>query len=285
MAHNPLCFHNHTYCSLDNIAISPFDKGWLYGQGIYDVIPFIEKQPLWLEKHIKNWLYALSSIQLNNELDWPEIISHLINNYKQDHGYIYLHASQGAGLSRLEPSNSASYLAIPQDYSFPSMEEASAPLKVVVAPDNERCNTRSFKHSSRFHYRFLQEQAHSNGYDEVIFHKDNHLLEGCSSNVFLLRNKQILTPPEKYIYPGITRSIIKEIAPQHGLRFIVTDIHLDDIRPTDELCISGSLRTLRPIELINHQKLSCGPAWATLFCAYQQACYEHVRHYQEVTCL
>ena len=272
-----LCFFKNGYCSQSDIHISPLDHGFLYGMGTYGVIPFVQRTPLWLDHYLNHWHASLIELNCQKQIDWPGIIAHLIDNYEADSGYIYLHASLGAAPLRGQDPIDPTLLAIPQPYSPPSQEELQAPWSALCVDDIERCQTRQHKHTSKWAYRQAFASAKSQGYDEAIFHKSGSLLEGASSNILLLSGRQIISPPKDGIYAGVTRAVIQELAPSYGYEFIERPIHLADISSDQEIVLTGSLKTLRPVGRINDIHVTSGPLWFELMRAYQShiECYVH----------
>ena len=268
---NQLCFFNDCFTHIDKVHIHPFDAGFLYGESVYDVIPLHDNIPLWLEYHLKKWSEALSFLGIKSSINWSQTILKLLSESDCDNCYIYLHASSGKLPSRVLQSNTQEPTIFITLLTKPPIPDK---LDAYTMPDNNRCHLRHIKHSSRICVRqSLKEHTH---HHEGIYCHDGHILEGGSSNIFLAQTDHLVTAPSDFIYSGVTREIIINIAHELSIPVVFQPIPLNDIKTGSCLFATGSIKRILPIRQLNDIQLSQNNLFDRLFEAYNQACEHYV---------
>lgn len=272
---DPTCYFNGRFCSLNEVRIHPNDTGLLYGEGIYDVVPFQSHHPLWLDEHVAHWAASLKELKIDQEIDWHDIIKDLAHSSSYSDGYIYLYASTGPIEHRSLRKRGTTPTLLAQPMPMPKIP---ASIAAVCVDDNVRCAIRRFKHTSKYVTRtILSHYPHA---DEIIYLQDQTLLEGGSSNLFVIKNDVLLTPPDTLIYPGVTRKIILSLAKKHNIPTKITPIHIDDISPDTCVFLTGSIKKCLPIHQLNDMKLTTSPLFHTLSDLYCAAIEKYVSQYQ-----
>lgn len=261
---------------MSDIHIHPNDTGFLYGEGVYDVVPFIDHTPLWLDAHIRQWTQSLKDLAIQSDHNWHDIIWTLTRSAKFTNGYIYLQASSGPLDARSMTQKGTNPTIIAQPMALPEMPSK---ISAMTVDDNVRCATRNHKHTSKYITRKILSQNPNT--QEIIYSHLNTLLEGGSSNIFMIKENQLITPPPKLIYPGITRQCVLDIAVKNNIKISISPIDIRDIGPTDGLFLTGSIKRCLPITQLNDIKICIPDLFLTIKKLYNTACDTYVSQYKE----
>lgn len=261
--------------------ISIFDRGFLFADGVYEVIPVYTGKPFHLEGHFKRLLRSLAAIDLDNPLEeseWFNAIEKLIVENGAGDMSIYLQITRGVS-------------SLPRDHEFPeeftpTFLMASNPIKPLTDnPDKAaikailkedirwgRCDIKSV---SMLGNAMLRQAAVANGAQEALLVRDGHLTEGAASNLFIVQNGKIMTPPESpEILSGITRATVLSLAKELGIQANETPIPAATITQADEVWISSSTKGVAPVIQIDDNpvgKGKPGPVWQQIQRAYMSA--------------
>lgn len=259
---------NHEFVEESEAKISPMDRGFLFGDGIYEVIPCYSGQPVGLNLHLTRMNNGLKEIGINYYADpeqWRELVQQLLSQFDMPNMGIYIHVSRGADSKRFHayPENVS-----PTVFAYAFAIAASQPLdrdcaksfKVTTAEDLrwQRCHIKS---TSLLGNVMHFQQGQNAGKDEVILYNDRHeITEAAACNVFVVKDKVIYTPPlDNQLLPGVTRKIIVDSLHQAGgfdLRETIVPLSmLDDC---DEVWISSSSKEIGAVVEVNDQVIADG---------------------------
>src|SRR5689334_15575102 len=213
----PICYLNGQYLPIDEARISPFDRGFLYSDGAYEVMPVYGGRPFRFEAHADRLTRSLAEIKMEDphtRAEWRNLISTLISRNGGGNQYVYWQVTRGAEFGR----NHAPLPKIPRTvFAF------CAPLPVTTAATLEkgvaclttedtrwaRCDLKSVSLLANI---LLRQQAVDAGAAEIILLKDGQLREASSSAVHVVIGGAILSPPRSQaILPGTTRSAMEEV--------------------------------------------------------------------------
>lgn len=258
---------------------SPYlDRGFLYGESIYDVIPFYDKKPYSLHEHYQKFHRDLSLMKIAFTLNFEEFSTLVLKTItKTDYpdGAIYVQVSSGneGTRSAMPTNNSSSSLVIYTfEYPRPQMASLMAGIKLALYPDNRGayCYVKS---NNRLSTRLAMLHAKEQGATEAILHHPQNKIihEGCSSNIFFINDHQLITPSlSPHIYPGLAREHILNLADDMNVKCTCRDIHIDEIRGFQGAFITGSVKQLMPVRQLDQQYYSVHPLWGALFKAYNK---------------
>lgn len=253
-----------------------FDRGMLYGESIYDVIPFYQNKPYTLYEHYKRFQRDLNLMKISfttNYEDFSRVIHHAIDQADYTDGALYIQVSAGNSghRSAMPPADLASTLMVyPFEYPRPTMAGLLAGIKLILFPDTRGayCHVKS---TNRLPTRLAMLHAKEQGAVEAIWHhpKTNIIHEGCTSNIFFIQDHQLITPSlSPYIFPGLVRESILNIADSMKITTICRDIHIDELSHFQGAFITGSTKQLVPIRQLGQHYYSVHPLWGALFKAY-----------------
>ena len=266
---NKIVYLNGQYLPLNEAKISVMDRGFLFGDGIYEVIPSYAGHLFHFEQHMERLDNSLSSIRLTNPHDraqWLEILTPLLDaNLDQS---IYLQITRGVADKR--------------DHAFPenitptvfAMSSTIAPFSDVdsgakaLSVDDSRWELCNVKATTLLANILLRQQAVEKGCAEAILVKDGYVTEGAASNIFAVIDGILITPPKSHeILPGITRDVILEIAEENNIPYSEDIISLDALKTASEIWLTSSTREIIPIVQLDNEIIANGkpgPLWKTM---------------------
>jgi len=244
-------------------TISVFDRGFVFGDGVYELVPVYSRKPFRLDDHLRRLQASLDEIRLANPYaidEWRELILQLIALQDFADQSVYIQVTRGVA---------------PRDHPFPKgvsptvfvfaqpLVTASAELKrtgvcAVTAVDNRwsRCNIKAISLLANI---LLRQQAVDVGCAETLLLREGWLTEGAASNIFVVKNGVLLAPPpSNLILTGITYDVVLELAAAHGIPHEVRAISEAEVRSADELWMTSSTREIMAIVTLDGVAVGAG---------------------------
>lgn len=275
-----LVYLNGEFLSAETASLSPFDRGFLFGDAVYEVIPVYENRPFRLQAHFERLSDSLNAIGIQPPFDFEHmctISQQLINQTERPETVsLYWQISRGCDMQRQHmPSDTLkpTQFACLQDRIAPDIQRYQKGFKAILKPDI-RWHHNEIKSTSILANILLVQQARAAQSEETIVYDDDRIIEGASSNVFFLDQGTLYTPRKTHrMLTGITRSYVVEIAGKIGLSVRETDCSLEQLRHCSELYITSSTREIMPIIQVDSNPIGTGhvgPVWHTLFDAFQK---------------
>jgi D-alanine transaminase len=259
---------NGDYLPMSEARISPMDRGFLFGDGIYEVIPSYDGRLVGFGPHLARMQDGLDAIEIQLRLDhdqWRDIAAQLIARNGGGNLGLYFHVSRGADSKRhhaytesLTPTVFAFAYEIPPG---PVPEKSAAtPYTVATAEDLrwQRCNIKSISLLGNvMHYQ----QGHRGGHNETVLYNQRHeLTEAASCNVYVIKNGIVATPLlDGQKLPGITRYMLLDILRRDGSIAVEERVvTLDELRNADEVWLSSSTRDIVPVIAVDDHPVADG---------------------------
>lgn len=266
---------NGEFMPLDKARISPLDRGFLFGDGVYEVIPVYQGKCFLLEEHFLRLTNSLNAIRITPPLTheaWQHIFNRLIADNGPDQS-LYLQITRGPAQKRTHqfPKEVTPTVFV---MSGPPVKVNEQGIKAITAPDIrwKNCNIKSLNLLANVLHR---QDAEEKGADEGIFIRDGHVTEGCLSNIFVIKNGVIIThPTEPGILPGITRQLIADLAEKHDVPFVQRNIPQAELFSADEVWSTSVGKEITPVIQIDDQPIGAGkpgPVWQKMYDYYQAA--------------
>lgn len=271
-------FVNGEYCNVQDAKISIFDRGFLFGDAVYEVLPVYHGQPYFVEQHIARLESNLEKAKIVlSDYDWHQLINTLITENGGGNMQIYLHVTRGnEGMrkhdipSKIKPS----IIAFTIHNRFPTLEEKETGFTAITVEDIRwtRCD---IKTTSLLANILLNDEAVSSGYQTSLLIRDNFVTEGSSSNVFILTKDNVIQSPplNNFCLPGITRQIAVELINNLNWQFIEKEIQVSELFEAQEVWITSTTKEICPITRIDDQFINngvVGEYWRTINQSYQQ---------------
>jgi D-alanine transaminase len=256
-------YFNGQFMALEEVKISPLDRGFLFGDGVYEVIPCENDQLIGMGLHLQRLYRSLSAIRLTiplEEDDWRAIFQRLLQQCPNSNSTLYVQISRGVQSRR---NHVATETIIPTIFVMltPSTQPScSKGLSVFTQLDSrwQRCDIKSTALLANIMY---MEQAKQNHADEVIlFDQQDQITEGASSNVFIVANNKIRTPSLAHnILPGVTRQLVLNMLSEQALyEFEETTITKCELEAADEIWLTSSSKNIAPVVLLDDKMISQG---------------------------
>jgi D-alanine transaminase len=275
-----IVYLNGQYIPVEKAYISVMDRGFLFGDGVYEVIPVFNGRLFRGSAHLQRLAISLAAIKLT----LPFACDHLLAACKEvlrrniEQGpqqSLYLQITRGAGENR--------------EAAFPA--DVSPTVFIQSSPAHSRTFEQLIQGASaitvqdvRWAWCYIKaitllpnilfaEQARSVGADEAILIRDGLAWEGAISNLFIVKNGALVTPPaNRQILRGITRDLVLELAQQQGIPCREDLITENELKQAHEVWVTGSIKEILPITKINDTLVAdgkVGPMWHKLYQAYQ----------------
>ncbi len=248
---------NGDYTPLHEAKISVLDRGFLFGDGIYEVIPVYQRHFFHFERHMARLEKNLAAIRLSvpfNRQQLREIIEKLLTG--EDQESIYLQITRGiAKRDHQFPTDTKPTLFV---MSTPVKQQSKHGIACITL-DDDRWQHCDIKTIALLPNVLLRQQAHDQHSDEAILIRDGYVTEGAASNVFIVVDGQIITAPQgPFILPGVTRDVIIEIAQNAGLDIVQRRFRKQQLIDASEIWITSSTKEIVPVISLNKQPVSQG---------------------------
>lgn len=266
----PHCYLNGEFVALRDARISPLDRGFLFGDSVYEVLPVFGERMFLFREHFDRLARSLREIRLENphtHEEWRGILGELIARNGGSDMYLYIQVTRGAEYGR--------------NHAFPAVTKATvfamaAPLPVFT--DEQRANGLSaitvqdfrwgrcdIKTTALLANVLMKQQASDAGANEAIIVRDGEALEGSSTSVFIVSGGVLITPPNSHrILPGTTRDAALSLAT--GVMPVeIRKIGIDELRAADEVWISAATRDVLPVTRVDGEPIGTGrpgPVWS-----------------------
>jgi D-alanine transaminase len=249
----PLCYLNGNYLPLQDARVSPFDRAFLFGDAVYEVVPVFASRPFRLRQHLDRLNRSLDAIRLAPPMthgDWAHVCQELISQNLSFDGILYMQVTRGTEFGRnhawpegLKPTLFA-YCTELDPLPASLLDKGVA---AITATDT-RWERRDIKATALLANILLKKLAADAGAFETILLERGELTEGSSTTVHVVKNGVIHTPPNgHHILPGTTRDVVTELADLLSIRSISAPISESALRGADEIWLAFSSRGLLPV--------------------------------------
>jgi D-alanine transaminase len=277
----PNCYLNGAYLPLEEARISPLDRGFLYADGAYEVMPVYDGRPFRFDAHGDRLTRSLNEIRMRDPHtrdEWREIFGKLIAANGGGDQYVYWQVTRGAERGRNHaplpdiPRTVFAFCA-PLPLALPATLESG--VVCVTATDTRwaRCDIKSVSLLANVLLRQLSIDANA---AETILLRDGDLMEASASAVHVVIGGEVRSPPNsRKILPGTTRSVVEEMATRAGLPFRAAPISEAELRGANEVWLSAATRELQPVTTLDGRPIGTGkpgPHW--------RAVYEELQRYK-----
>ncbi|MFA6014001.1 MAG: D-amino acid aminotransferase [Gallionellaceae bacterium] len=271
---------NGEFLPISEAKISVLDRGFIFGDGVYEVIPVYSRHVFRLAEHLRRLNHSLESIRLANphsESEWTNIINELIARNDPEDQYLYLHITRGVA-KRDHPFPNPPVLptvfVMSNSLSTPAVELLQTGIAAITAADNRwlRCDIKAI---SLLPNVLLRQQAIDAGCAETVMIRDNEFLtEGSASNIFVVKNGVLLAPPkDNLMLPGITYDVLLELAAANNIPVQIRKILLNEVVTADELLLTSSTKEVLAITQLNGKPVGAGKPgemFARIYALYQK---------------
>jgi len=259
-----LCYLNGEILPLDEARISPMDRGFLFGDGAYEVIPAYDGRPFRLPEHLRRLDQTLEGIRLPNphsHAEWAAMIARLLEAAGGGDAGVYLQVTRGVPEVRDH--------AFPLD-ARPTVFMTVSPLPAPLGPEagegasairlrDNRWGRCDLKTTALLPNVLLRQEAVEAGADEALLLRDGQLTEGAASNVFVVCNNEVMTPRQSpNLLPGVTRDFVVELLRERGVPCQCSAISADQLARADEIWLTSSTKEVLPVTRLDGEPVGDG---------------------------
>ena len=263
---------NNSFHRKEDVLISPYDRGFLFGDGVYEVIPSYAGELFLFDKHISRLSKSLSAVSIDKPEQWKKIksiIEDLLEKNKFLNQTVYLQITRGKEILRshtpdplTKPTLFIESSELSSDLLKPSYE---APFINVAIKEDIRWSRCDIKAITLLGNVVTLNELNNVGLEEVIFYKDGYITEGAKSNIFCIFGDQIVTPPiSQKILNGITRNYFIDLLRLNNFKVTEREISVEEVEEANEIWFSNSSQVLRLVYNINDKTVLTKDFSATL---------------------
>ncbi len=265
---------NGEYISADQAKVSVFDRGFLFADSVYEVIPYYHGKSFQMDLHLQRLQQSLSALNIIAEHDWEQVTDQLVALNGAGNLSVYLQVTRGAGDKRTHSIDTDMRPTVfactnPIENSYSASVDSVAGIKVIVCEDLRwhRCDIKS---NSLLPNILVMEQARLQGAQEALLQRNDTLLEGASSNLLIVEGATLIAPiSEHAILAGTTSNLVRQLAVENGIQYLQQSISYRRLLAADEVWISSSTRGLLPVLKIDQHVLGSGAKGAMWRRMYQ----------------
>ncbi len=277
----PLCYLSGEYLPLAEARISPLDRGFLFGDAVYEVVPVYGGRPFRLREHLDRLNRSLAAIRMpapRSHPEWANICEYLIAQEGGAQSYIYLQVSRGAESGR---NHAWSDGLTPTLFAYVTTLDPTPPKLIdqgvaAITAEDTRWARRDIKSTALLANVLLKKLAVDAGAFETIMLENGELTEGSSTTVHVITHGVIHTPPNgTHILPGTTREVVTELAVQLGLPVNNSRVPEDMLRTADEIWLAFATRGVLPVTLLDGAPVGAGKP-GPLFKRLHAAFVDHI---------
>ncbi len=272
-----MIYLNGVYMPIEDAKIPVLDRGFIFGDGVYEMIPVYSRRPFRLRDHLSRLGRSLEGIRLPNPLsdeDWIGIVEKLVKENDPDDQGIYIQVTRGvAKRDHAFPKEvSPTVFAMSNPLTSPAQDALEAGVAAIAAEDYRwlRCDIKTVSLLANVLLRQLAVDA---GAAETILFRDGFLTEGAASSVFVVKEGILLAPPKSHLMlPGITYDVVLEIAEMEKIPFEIRSISREEVFSCSEILLTSSTMEITPATTLDASKVGTGrpgPVFSRLHAAYQ----------------
>ena len=273
-----MVFLNGKFMPVEEARVSVLDRGFIFGDGVYELVPVYSRVPLRIDEHLARLERSLAAVRIRNpysRAEWREIILQLVAKQPFEDQGVYFQVTRGvAKRDHAFPKDAVPTVFIMSSPLVnPPRELVERGAAAVSAVDDRwlRCDIKSI---SLIGNCLLRQVSADAGAVETILFREGKLTEASASNVFVVRNGVILAPPKSnLILPGITYDVIGEIAQAAALPLEYRDLSEAEVRGADEIWVTSSSKEVLAIVTLDGRPVAGGrpgPVFRRVHALYQE---------------
>jgi D-alanine transaminase len=273
----PTVYLDGLYLPQGEARVPVLDRGFIFGDGVYEVLPVYAGEPFRLAPHLERLERSLRLTAMANphgREGWERVIREVVRRNGGGDQSVYLQVTRGvARRDHAFPDDTPpTALVMSSPLTPPSAEELARGAEVISRPDPRWLHC-DIKTTSLLPNVLLRQEALEAGADEVILVRDGVVTEAATANLFVVREGRLLTPQQgPHLLPGITRDLVLELAADQGIPAGEAALDRRDLAAAEEIWLTSSTREVRPVTRLDGRPVGtgeAGPLWRRLHTAYQ----------------
>ena len=273
-----IIYLNGEFMPLEQARIPVLDRGFIFGDGVYEVIPVYSRHPFRLAEHLRRLQRSLDAIRLPNPLSdagWTELTRDIIARNQGDDQSVYFQVTRGAAKRAHEfPKNvKPTVFVMSSPLVTPPREQIENGVACITTTDFRwlKCDVKSV---SLLGNCLLKQMAVDAGAAEIVMFRDGFLTEASASNVLVVRDGVLLAPPKNHlILPGITYDVVLELAATNNMPLEMREIAEREVRTAQEIWITSSTKEVLAVTTFDGRPVGDGKPGAVfrrMYALYQE---------------
>lgn len=281
------CYLNGEFSSIRDAKVSVMDRGFIFGDGVYEVIPVYGAKPFRMEHHLARLARSLKELRIDNPMtpeQWSDLAAQLINQYAQSVGQnaadldqlVYIHVTRGVAIRDhvMTEGIAPTVFVMSNAMKLPSAGQRSSGVACVSASDF-RWEKAHIKSISLLGSVFARQISADAGAVETIMFRHDYLSEAAASNVWIVKNGRLIgVPKDNLVLEGIRFGLMEDLCRSMDIPFELRQVTRDEVLAADELLLSSATKEILPVTLLDSRPVGNGlpgPVYARLYAAYQEA--------------
>lgn len=281
------CWLNGQMSTIRDAKVSVLDRGFIFGDGVYEVVPVYDGRPFRFEEHMARLDRSLGELRIANPMDragWTKVVDQLVDAYAKHVGkkpqetnqLVYLQVTRGVAMRDhvmpvdIEPTV---FAMVNRLYIYPAEERAQG--VACVTADDFRWKKAHIKTTSLAAAVLSRQMSADVGGNETIMFRDGFLSEAAASNVWVVKDGVVLGPPkDNLVLEGIRYGLLEQICRQEGIPFELRRVAREEVLAADEIVLSSATKEVLPCTKLDGQPVGNGkpgPIYEKLFAGYQRA--------------
>lgn len=254
---------NGRFTTTDERVLGVEDRGFQFGDAVYEVFKFLGKRPIFLREHYRRMQHGLRDVEIRSpwsEEEFVAAMNELLSRTSFDDGIVYVQISRGeAERAHFWPENiTPTALAYSRRFRFPDATKKEHGIRVITAPDH-RWHFCQVKSVNLLGNALAKKQAQRAGVDEALLMAEGFVREGASSNFFAIRNGAMITHPlDEHILPGVVRDRTIELALRSRIRVDERPLREAELFDLDEAFITSTTQGVMPVTEIDGRVIRNG---------------------------
>lgn len=275
----PICYLNGDYLPLRDARISPLDRGFLYADGVYEVMPVYGGHPFRYVQHCARLSRSMHEIRQRDPFSaaqWRSLVGELISRNGGGEQYVYIQVSRGAEYGRNHaplPDIAPTVFAFCAPWPVTTPQQLAQGIACVSAQDTRwaRCDIKSVSLLANV---LLRQLACDAGAQETILLRDGMMMEASASTAHIVLGGVVITPPDSQrILPGTTRSVVEELLDSLGVARATRPVTESELRSAEEVWLAAATRELSAVTRLDGVAVGSGvpgPLWQRLRRAFDE---------------
>ncbi len=258
-----MIYLNGDFMPIEEARIPVLDRGFIFGDGVYEVIPVYSRKPFRLAEHLHRLQYSLDGIRLSNphsNQEWSNLLEQIVAGNESDDQYLYLHITRGvAKRDHAFPKGVMPTVFIMSNPLLaPPGELLATGVAAITASDNRwlRCDIKAI---SLLPNVLLRQMAIDADAIETVLLREGFMTEGAASNIFVIKDGVLLAPPKNHLMlPGITYDVVLELAAANEIPHEVREVSEYEVRTAREILLTSSTKEIMPITRLDGKPVGDG---------------------------
>ncbi|MDH5407783.1 MAG: D-amino acid aminotransferase [Gammaproteobacteria bacterium] len=274
----PIVYLNGEYLPVDQAKVPVLDRGFIFGDGIYEVIPVYGGTLFRLEEHLIRLDNSLQAVRISNPFkhsEWQEMLESLLQKNSGTDQSVYVQITRGvAQRDHGFPENTQpTIFAMVNPLITPTVDALQQGISAITVNDIrwQNCHIKAIALLPNI---LMRQQALDKGATEAIMIRDGNVTEGAASNIFVIKDGIIRTPPKSnHLLPGITRDLVVELAHANELPCEEVSISEAELNNADEIWLTSSTKEIMPVTQLNDNIRNDGqpgPVWQQMYAIFQE---------------